>query len=157
MADTTPSARLRELGIELPPVPAPVAAYIPSKRAGALVYTSGQLPMRGGKLMAEGRVGVEVPLELAQDCARQAALNAVAAAAQAAGGVDRIASIVRVGVFVAAPDTFTDHPKVANGASLLLQEIFGAAGSHVRAAVGCPSLPLNAPVEVELLVEAADG
>lgn len=149
---STPSQALKSLGLELPPVAKPVAAYIPSTRVGELVWTSGQLPSRDGKLLATGRVTVDVPVEKAIECARVAALNALAAAAEAAGGLDQIAGIVRVAVFVAAPPEFTTHSQIANGASELLQSVFGEAGRHVRTSIGCPSLPLNAPVEVELLV-----
>jgi len=147
------TAKLTELGMTLPPVAKPIAAYIPAKRIGNLVITSGQLPMRNGELTAKGRVSIEVTPEAAKEAAALAALNAVAAAADAAGGLDNIASIVRVGVFVSAPPEFHAHSAVANGASEFLQQLFGEAGRHVRAAVGCASLPLNAPVEVEITVE----
>ncbi len=148
------SDRLRSLGIELPPAPKPVAAYIPFVRSGHLIFVSGQLPMRAGALAVKGPVPSVVSLEEAVDCARQCALNAIAVAADAAGGIDRIARVVRVGAFVASDDSFTEQPKVANGASELLVQVFGDAGRHARAAVGVNTLPLGAPVEVELLVEA---
>ena len=148
------SDRLRSLGIELPPAPKPVAAYIPFVRIGNLIFVSGQLPMRDGALARKGPVPSVVTLEEAVDCARQCALNAIAVAADAAGGIDRIARVVRVGAFVASDDSFTEQPKVANGASELLVQVFGDAGRHARAAVGVNTLPLGAPVEVELLVEA---
>jgi len=150
------SSRLAELGIILPPAPAPVASYIPAKRTGNLVFVSGQLPMRDGKLMATGTVPGAVDLETAQRCARQCVLNGLAAAVGVVGDVDRIVSVVRVGGFVAADPGFTDHPKVINGASEVLQEIFGEAGRHARAAVGAVGLPLDACVEVELMLEVAD-
>ena len=152
----TPSANLQRLGITLPPAPKPVAAYIPAVRSGNLVFISGQIPLAEGKLIATGRVGAEVSLETAIACARQCCLNGLAAAAAelGSGGVDAIERVVRIGVFVAAGPEFPDHPKVANGASELLVEIFGEAGRHARAAVGCPSLPLGAPVEVEFLFQA---
>jgi len=148
-----PSQRLAELKITLPPVTAPVGSYIPGVRTGNLVMISGQLPMVEGKLLATGKVGAEVSLEDAAKAARQCGLNALAIAAQTAGGIDRIARIVRLGVFVNSAAGFTAQPKVANGASDLMVEIFGDAGKHVRAAVGCNELPLNAAVEVEVMVE----
>lgn len=151
----SPTESLAALGLTLPPVAKPIAAYVPARRIGNLVWTSGQLPSRAGELAAKGRVGIEVTPEAAKEAAGIAALNAIAAAAEAAGGIDRIASVVRVGVFVAAGPDFHTHSAVANGASELIERIFGDAGRHVRAAVGCPSLPMNAPVEVEILVEVA--
>ena len=153
---TTASARLAGFGIELPPVPAPVAAYVPATRTGGQIWTSGQLPFVDGELAAVGKVGVEVSQEEATKAAATAALNAVAAAAALAGGIDRIRRVVKIVVFVASSPEFTAQPAVANGASLLLGEIFGERGVHVRSAVGVAALPLNAPVEVELVVEA-DG
>ncbi len=143
------SARLAELGIELPVVAAPVAAYVPAVVHEGLVYTSGQLPFVEGALPATGKVGAEVAADDANAYARTCALNALAAAAAAAGGVDRIAGVLRVGGFVASTPDFTGQPGVINGASLVLGEIFGDAGQHVRAAVGVPVLPLDSPVEVE--------
>jgi len=144
------SARLTELGIELPTVAAPVAAYVPAVVHDGLVYTSGQLPFTDGALPATGKVGAEISAEDANAYARTCALNALAAAADAAGGVDRIAGVLRVGGFVASTPEFTGQPGVINGASLVLGEIFGDAGRHVRAAVGVPVLPLDSPVEVEV-------
>ncbi|PKI89973.1 LysR family transcriptional regulator [Actinomycetales bacterium SN12] len=144
------SARLAELGIELPAVAAPVAAYVPAVVHAGLVYTSGQLPFVDGALPATGKVGAEIEAADAQGYARTCALNAVAAAAQAAGGVDRIAGVLRVGGFVASDPAFTGQPAVVNGASDVLAEIFGDAGQHARAAVGVASLPLDTPVEVEV-------
>ena len=144
------SARLAELGIELPAVAAPVAAYVPAVVHAGVVYTSGQLPFTAGQLPATGKVGAEVTAEDANGYARTCALNALAAAAEAAGGIDRIAGVLRVGGFVASTPDFTGHPGVINGASLVLGEIFGDAGRHVRAAVGVPVLPLDSPVEVEV-------
>ncbi|WP_341955046.1 RidA family protein [Microbacterium sp. LWH13-1.2] len=145
------SERLSELGIELPAVAAPVAAYVPAVVHAGLVYTSGQLPFSGGALPATGKVGAEVSAEDANAYARTCALNALAAAADAAGGVDRIAGVLRVGGFVASTPDFTGQPGVINGASLVLGEIFGDAGRHVRAAVGVPVLPLDSPVEVDVV------
>lgn len=144
------SSRLAELGIELPVVAAPVAAYVPAVVHDGLVYTSGQLPFSGGALPATGKVGAEVSADDANAYARTCALNALAAAAAAAGGVDRIAGVLRVGGFVASTPDFSGQPGVINGASLVLGEIFGDAGQHVRAAVGVPVLPLDSPVEVEV-------
>jgi len=146
------AARLTELGIELPPVAAPVAAYVPALRVGDLVHTSGQLPFAGGRLVASGRVGAEVTEEEAGAAARTATLNALAAVAAVAGGLDAVARVVRVVVYVASTPEFHGQPAVANGASHLLGEVFGDAGAHVRSAVGVASLPLGAPVEVELVV-----
>lgn len=147
------SARLAALGLVLPPPVAPVAAYIPTRTIGNLLFVAGQIPMREGKLIATGSVPDAVSIELAQQCARQCVLNSLAAAKVALGSLDRIASVVRIGCFVSCGPAFTDHPKVANGASELLVSIFGEAGKHARAAVGSSSLPLGAPVEVEFLYE----
>lgn len=144
------SARLAELGIELPPVAAPVAAYVPAVGHGGLVYTSGQLPFVDGALPATGKVGADVSAEDAKTYARTCALNALAAAADAVGGVDRIGGVLRVGGFVGSADGFTGQPAVINGASEVLGEIFGDAGRHARAAVGVAELPLGSPVEVEV-------
>lgn len=144
------SARLAELGIELPAVAAPVAAYVPAVVHAGLVYTSGQLPFTAGALPATGKLGAEITAEDAKDYARTCALNALAAAADAAGGVDRIAGVLRVGGFVASVPEFSGQPGVINGASEVLGEIFGDAGRHARAAVGVPVLPLDSPVEVEV-------
>ena len=148
------SARLAGLGIDLPPVAAPVAAYVPATRAGTQIWTSGQLPFVDGVLTATGKVGSDVSQADATAAARVAALNAVAAAAEVAGGVDRIGRVLKLVVFVASAPDFTAQPAVANGASLLIGEIFGEHGVHVRSAVGVAALPLDAPVEVELVVEA---
>lgn len=144
------TARLEELGIELPAVVAPVAAYVPAVVHGDLVYTSGQLPIADGGLLATGKVGAEVDADDAKSYARTCALNALAAAAAAAGGVDRIAGVLRVGGFVASDPAFSGQPGVINGASEVLGEIFGETGAHARAAVGVAVLPLDAPVEVEV-------
>ena len=148
------SARLAELGIELPPVVPPVAAYIPATVHGDLVYTSGQLPMVDGVLPATGKVGAAEGLVSAADAqqlARRCALNAIAAAADVAGGVDKLARVVKVTGFVASVPEFTGQPVVINGASEVLGEIFGDAGRHARSAVGVPVLPLDSPVEVEVV------
>lgn len=152
----TPEQRLIELGLVLPAAAAPVAAYIPTRRVGNLLYVSGQIPLRDGKLIATGRVPGAVSLELARECARQCALNGLAAARAAMGSLDRVVQVVRVGCFVACEDGFGEQPKVANAASEVLVEVFGEAGRHARAAVGTNALPLNVPVEVEFLFEV-DG
>lgn len=144
--------RLAELGIELPPVPAPVAAYVPAVRTGNLVFTSGQVPIVGGKLAASGKVGAEVTPEEAGQHARACALNALAAV-HGLVGLDSMVRVVKVVGFVASATGFTGQPAVINGASELLVEIFGEAGKHARSAVGVAELPLGAPVEVELVVE----
>lgn len=150
---STPTQRMIECGIALPNVPAPVAAYVPAIATATQVFTSGQLPFRDGQLVATGKVGADVEPELAVELARIAALNAVAAAADAAGGVDRIRQVTKLVVFVASAADFTGQPAVANGASELLQQVFGETGAHARSAVGVAVLPLDAPVEVELIVE----
>ncbi|HET9874011.1 MAG TPA: RidA family protein [Propionibacteriaceae bacterium] len=151
---TTPTARLAELGLALPPVVPPLASYVPAVRSGDLVYTSGQLPMVDGNLLATGTVGEQVSAEEAANCARVAALNGLAAAADLLGGLDEIERVLKVVVFVAAAAGFTEQAGVGNGASQLLGAIFGEAGRHARSAVGVASLPLNAPVEVELIVRS---
>ena len=153
---TSPAERLAELGLTLPPVTAPVAAYVPAVRTGRFVYVSGQLPVVDGKLPATGKVGDEVSAEDAAAMARTCALNALAAAAAAAGGLDAIARIVKVLGFVASAPGFNGQPQVINGASELLIEVFGEAGRHARSAVGVAELPLDAPVEVELIAEVRD-
>jgi enamine deaminase RidA (YjgF/YER057c/UK114 family) len=149
---TLPSRRLADLGLSLPTVPAPLAAYVPAVRFEDLVYTAGQLPLLNGTLRAVGRVDAEVSLEDAAECARIAALNGLAAVADLTGDLDVIRRIVKVVVYVASASGFTDQPLVANGASGLLKEIFGEAGRHARSTVGVAALPLDAPVEVELVV-----
>ncbi len=151
---TAASDRLRQLGLILPPAPAPVAAYVPSVRAGNLLFVSGQVPLLEGHLLASGPVPGEVSIGDAQAAARQCALNGLAVvAASLDGDLDRVRRIVRIGVFVASDPGFTDQPVVANGASELLLEVFGDAGRHARAAVGSVALPLGATVEVEMVVE----
>ncbi len=145
--------RLKELRIELPPAPKPVGAYVPGVRSGNLVFTSGQLPFRDGKLIATGKVPTDVPVALAQECARQTALNALAVVCSVAGSLDAVVRVVRVNFFVNSAPGFTDQAAVANGASQLLNDIFGEAGKHTRCALGAAELPLNAPVELDLVVE----
>ena len=151
---TRPSQRLADLGLELPPVTAPLAAYVPAVRCGALVYSAGQLPLVAGRLAETGKVGADVEPDRAKELARLCALNAIAAVADVAGGVDRIVRVVKVVGFVASAADFTGQSGVVNGASELLGEVFGDAGRHARSAVGVAVLPLDAPVEVEIAVEA---
>jgi len=148
--------RLAAAGLTLPPVAAPVAAYVPAVRTGSYVYTSGQLPLVDGKLQGTGKVGDGVAPEDAASLARVAALNALAAAASAAGGLDAIKRIVKVTCFVASAPSFTGQAQVANGASELLIEVLGDAGRHARSAVGMAVLPLDSPVEVELIAEVGN-
>ncbi|MGB3895559.1 RidA family protein [Mycolicibacter sinensis] len=145
-------ARLTELGIELPETAAPLAAYVPAVRTGDLVYTSGQLPMLNGKLARTGKVGAEVSPEDGYALARICALNALAAV-DALVGLDSVTRVVKVVGFVASGPNFNGQPGVINGASELLGEVFGDAGAHARSAVGVSQLPLDAPVEVELILE----
>ena len=152
---TGPAERLAALGLTLPPVAAPVAAYVPAMRTGTYVYTSGQLPTVDGKLPAVGKVGDEVSVQEAAGMARTCALNALAAAASAAGGLEAIRRIVKVTGFVASAPGFGGQAQVINGASELLIEVFGEDGKHSRSAIGVAELPLNAPVEVELIAEVA--
>ena len=144
--------RLQELGHELPSVAAPLASYVPATRVGSQVWTSGQLPFVDGELAATGKVGAAVSQEDAYTYARHCALNAIAAV-DALVGVDEIARVLKVVGYVASDPDFTGQPAVVNGASELMQEIFGEAGEHARSAVGVAALPMNAPVEIELVVE----
>ena len=153
---STPLERLTELGLELPEVAAPLAAYVPALRSGDLVFTSGQLPLHQGELLAAGKVGAEVDPEQAAACAQQCALNALAAAA-ALVPLDQVRRVVKLVIFVASAPGFTGQPGVINGASDVLGEVFGEAGAHARSAVGVAELPLGVPVEVELVVELADS
>jgi enamine deaminase RidA (YjgF/YER057c/UK114 family) len=148
----TASERLAELGIELPEVVPPLASYVPVKRTGNLVYTAGQLPMQGGKLAGIGKVGADVSPEDGTALARLCALNALAAV-HSLVGIDAVTQVVKVVGFVASAPGFNGQPGVVNGASDLLAEVFGDAGIHARSAVGVSELPLDAPVEVELIVE----
>jgi len=150
---TTPEERLAELGLAVPEVAKPVASYVPAVRSGHHVFTSGQLPMREGQLITTGKVGGEVTAEEAVECARQCALNALAAVRAEIGELSNVKRIVKVVAFVASTPDFTGQPGVANGASELFGAVFGEIGQHARSAVGVPVLPLDAPVEVELVVE----
>jgi enamine deaminase RidA (YjgF/YER057c/UK114 family) len=146
------SARLKELGIDLPDVAKPLASYVPAVRSGNLVYTSGQLPTQAGKLAEAGKVGAEVTPEQGKALARICALNALAAV-DSLVGIDAVTQVVKVVGFVASAPGFNGQPGVVNGASDLLSEVFGDRGGHARSAVGVSELPLDAPVEVELVVE----
>jgi len=148
------SERLDELGIALPEVVAPLAAYVPAVRTGTLVYTAGQLPISNGELAATGKVGAEVSAEDAKHLARRCALNALAAV-DALVGIDSVVKVVKVVGFVASAPGFDGQPGVVNGASELFGEVFGEAGAHARSAVGVSELPRNAPVEVEVIVEVS--
>lgn len=152
------SEALNRLGITLPTAPAPVASYLPAVSSGSIIVVSGQIPMKDGGLVAMGTVPSVVTVEAAKEAAGLCAINALAVLAQQiTGGIDAITQVVRVGVFVASDPGFTDQPTVANGASDLLVEIFGDRGRHARAAVGSVALPLNAAVEVEMMVEVRAG
>ncbi|WP_030060012.1 MULTISPECIES: RidA family protein [Streptomyces] len=150
-------SKLAELGLTLPPVAAPVAAYVPALQSGEFVFTSGQLPVVGGKLVSTGKVGAEVSPEEAKELAQTCALNALAAVKSVIGDLDRIERVVKVVGFVASAPDFTGQPGVVNGASELLGKVLGAAGVHARSAVGVAVLPLDAPVEVELQVRVKTG
>ena len=149
---TGPRERLAELGLTLPPVTPPLAAYVPAVQTGNHVYVSGQLPLVDGALIATGKVGAEVSADSAKELAARCALNGLAAI-DALVGLDRVARIVKVVGFVASAPGFTEQPVVINGASELLGSVFGDAGRHARSAVGVAELPRNAPVEVEMIVE----
>jgi enamine deaminase RidA (YjgF/YER057c/UK114 family) len=151
-----PEARLAALGLTLPPVAAPLAAYVPAVRSGRHVYTAGQLPLADGKLLMTGRVGMQVSVEEGADLARTCALNALAAVASVTGGLSAVTRIVKIVGFVASDPSFTGQPLVVNGASELMLEVFGDAGRHARSAVGVAALPLDAPVEIELIAEVRD-
>ena len=146
------AARLAELGIELPSVVTPLASYVPAVRTGNLVYTAGQLPLQDGALPRTGKVGAEVSADDAKALARVCALNALAAV-DSLVGIDEVTQVVKVVGFVASAPGFSGQPGVVNGASELFGEVFGEAGAHARSAVGVSELPLDAPVEVELIVE----
>ncbi len=147
------SERLKELGIELPVIPKPLASYVPGKVAGKYVYTSGQLPSVNGVLTYKGKPGVDISEEEAIKAASVSAINCVAVISSLAGGIDNIDEIVKLTVFVNSPEGYGDQPKIANGASDLLLEIFGEKGRHARSAVGVTSLPLNAVVEIEMIAK----
>ncbi len=145
--------KLKQLGIELPPPPKPVGSYVPAVRSGDLLFLSGMIPFKDGKLAWEGKLGQELTLEQGQQAARLALLNALAVIRQSLGDLDRVVRVVRLGGHVASTTGFSQQPQVLNGASDLLVEIFGEKGTHARLALGAAELPLNAPVELELIVE----
>jgi enamine deaminase RidA (YjgF/YER057c/UK114 family) len=147
--------RISDLGIVLPQVATPAGAYVPAVVSGNLVFTAGQIPLVEGKLAATGKVGKDLSAEQAKEIARICALNAVAAVKSVLGDLDRVKKIVKVVGFVASDPEFSQQPAVVNGASELLEQIFGDKGIHARSAVGVAVLPLDAPVEVELIVEFA--
>jgi enamine deaminase RidA (YjgF/YER057c/UK114 family) len=149
----TPEERVSELGLAIPEVPKPVAAYVPAVRTGNHIYTSGQLPMQDGRLLMTGKVGGEVSAEDGTACAQRCALNAIAAVKSVIGDLSSVVRVVKVVAFIASTPDFTGLPGVANGASELIGKVFGDAGQHARSAVGVPVLPLDAPVEVEMVVE----
>ena len=144
---------LAALGLELPEVATPAGAYVPAVVSGNLVFTAGQIPLVDGKLMAEGRLGAEITAEQGKEIAQRCALNAIAAVKSVLGDLERVKKVVKVVGFVASTTEFTAQPGVVNGASELLQAAFGDVGIHARSAVGVAVLPLNSPVEVELIVE----
>ncbi|MDF5754852.1 RidA family protein [Spongiactinospora sp. TRM90649] len=149
----TPEERLAELGLTLPEVVSPLAAYVPALRSGDHVYVSGQVPIAEGKVLAEGKVGVEIDPERAKELARVCALNGLAALKSVVGDLSNVVRIVKIVGFVASDPGFSGQPQVVNGASELFAEVFGEAGRHARSAVGVSVLPLNVPVEVELIAE----
>ncbi len=151
----TPEERLAELGLAVPEVAAPVAVYVPGVRTGNHIYTSGQLPWRDGELVATGKVGDTVSVEDATTCAQACALNGIAVLKSMVGDLSRVVRVVKLVVFVASTPDFTGQPGVANGASELIGNAFADAGQHARSAVGVAALPLDAPVEVEMLVEVS--
>ena len=146
------SDRLAELGIRLPEPAAPVASYVPAVEAGGFLYISGQLPFRADGSLITGRLGEEVGLEHGQEAAERCAVMLLAQIRKALGSLDRVERIVRLGVFIASDPHFADQPKVANGASELMERVFGEAGRHARSAVGVPVLPLGAAVEIDAIV-----
>jgi enamine deaminase RidA (YjgF/YER057c/UK114 family) len=152
---SAPEDRLAELGLAVPEVVKPVAAYVPAVRTGNYIYTSGQLPMREGSLVRTGKVGGDVTPEQAAECAQLCALNGLAAVKSLVGDLSSVVRVVKVVAFVASTPDFTGQPGVANGASELIGKVFGEAGQHARSAVGVAVLPLDAPVEVELVVEVS--
>ena len=152
----TPNDRLNSLQITLPAAPKPVASYVPARRSGNLIFISGQIPFADGSLIATGSVPSHVSTETALTCARQCTLNALACLQAEIGDLSKVVGVIKVGVFVASDAGFGDQPKIANGCSDLLFEIFGDLGQHARAAVGVSALPLNVPVEIEFIFEIND-
>ncbi len=145
--------KIKELiGGEIPAAPKPLAAYVPAQQTGNLVFTSGQLPMKDGKLLAEGKIGENISEEIGTDCAKQCAINCLSAVKSVIGSLDNIDQIVKLVVFVNSAAGFSGQPKIANGASEFILQVFGEKGKHARSAVGVSELPLNAPVEIEMIV-----
>lgn len=155
LAEGNPEARLAALGLELPEPPRPVAAYVPWTRAGDFLFTAGQIPVRDGNVAFRGRVGLDLTVEQGQEAARLCALNALAVVRQALGSLERVRQVVRLDGFVNSASGFTDQPRVLNGASELLLAAFGDAGRHARLAIGVAELPLDAAVEIALVVAVA--
>ncbi len=155
--EPSPTSRLRKLGYELPEVPQPAGSYVPAVRTGSLIFTAGQLPFEEGSLPYTGKVGDSVNLEDAQDAAKLCTLNALAAVVDVTGELDEISRIVKVTGYVASAKGFTRQPEVLNGASSFLGEVFGDAGKHARSAVGVAELPLNSPVEVEIVIAVGNN
>ncbi|MBI5101524.1 MAG: RidA family protein [Nitrospirae bacterium] len=151
-----PGEKLKALGIELPAVPKPLGAYVPFVRTGNLVFLSGMLPLKEGGLIMTGRAGEAVSLEDAVSCARLAAINALAVLQTAVGSLEKVRRCVKISGFVASAADFYDQPRVINGASELISQVFGETGLHARAAVGVNTLPLNSPVEIEFIFEVGD-
>lgn len=149
----TPEEKIKSLGLEVPTASVPVGHYVPAVRTGNLVFTAGQLPVRSGTLLATGKVSEVVPLDVAQEAARQATLNALAAVRSVVSSLDAVVRIVRVNIFVNSSSGFIEQAKVGNAASELLVQIFGDAGRHSRCTVGTSELPLNAPLELDLVAE----
>lgn len=156
MTLNTPEQNLDALGIVLPTPPQPVASYVPCVQVGSQLFISGQVPFANGALLMTGALPAAGTIEMATGAARQCALNALAIVRAHLGTLDRVSRVVRLGVFVASEPGFGDQPKVANGASELMVEVFGESGRHARAAVGCSALPLNTTVEVDVLFEVTD-
>jgi enamine deaminase RidA (YjgF/YER057c/UK114 family) len=150
-----PEARLAELGLELPTAPRPVASYVPVVLSGGFAFLSGQVPQSEGRLLWEGKVGADLDVPAAAEAARRCALQALAVLRETLGSLDRVRRIVKLTVFVASAPGFTDQPKVANGASDLLADVFGDTGRHARSAIGVQELPLGSPVEVEIIAEVS--
>ncbi len=146
-------AKIKELGIDIPEAPKPLAAYVPANRVDNLIFTAGQLPLVSGKLFTEGKVGIEVSEEEAKKAAEICCINCLSAVKNLIGSLDNIEKIVKLTVFVASAEGFTNQPAVANGASELMVKIFGESGKHARSAVGVSELPINSPVEIEMIVK----
>lgn len=154
--DMTPEEKLTALGIELPEIPKPLGSYVPFVRTGNLIFLSGMLPLKGGKLLKTGRVGESVTLDEATQYARTAAINALAVLRSAVGSLNKVMRCVKISGYVSSADDFVDQPRVVNGASDLIFEVFGEAGRHSRVAVGVNVLPLNSPVEISFIFEIGE-